>query len=92
MAADYGSSRSHFYRCFQQYAGQSPQAFVIEARLRMARVLLHDSGNDIGWIAEHLGYSDVYFFSRQFKQHHGCSPSEFRRNHGSQARRRRNAG
>ena len=29
-------------------------------------------------IAEMLGYQDIYFFSRQFKIHHGLSPQQYR--------------
>ena len=46
--------------------------------MRRARMLLTESGNSIGWIADRLGYRDVYFFSRQFKRFHGKSPTAFR--------------
>jgi AraC-like DNA-binding protein/mannose-6-phosphate isomerase-like protein (cupin superfamily) len=71
-------SRSQAYRCFVQRTGRSPQAFVIEARMRWARSMLLNSDNRISWIADQLGYRDVYFFSRQFKQANGSSPSTFR--------------
>jgi len=33
----------------------------------------------VGEIAEALGYKDIYFFSRQFKQLVGVSPVQYRR-------------
>ncbi len=71
-------SRSQAYRCFVQRTGRSPQAFVIDARMRWARSMLLHSDNTISWIADQLGYRDVYFFSRQFRQQQGISPRAFR--------------
>jgi AraC-like DNA-binding protein len=78
MARDFGASRSQFFRTFRRQTGKSAQAYVIDARMRQARFMLRDSGNSISWIAEQLGYRDVYFFSRQFREHHGQSPSAYR--------------
>lgn len=78
LAREFCGSRSHLYRAFVERTGFSPQQFVIDVRMRHARMLLTESDNSIGWIAEQLGYRDLFFFSRQFKQLHGCSPSAFR--------------
>lgn len=83
LCQEFAGCRSHVYRAFVAYLGCSPQQYIIEARMRRARMLLTESGNNIGWIADQLGYRDVYFFSRQFKRVHGCSPSEYRRRQGA---------
>lgn len=72
-------SRAHVYRRFKQHTGRSPQQFVIDTRMQAAHFLLLDSNLNISEIALRLGYADVYFFSRQFKQHHGVSPIAFRK-------------
>lgn len=82
LCREFAGCRSHVYRAFVTHLGYSPQRYIIEARMRRARMLLTESGNDIGWIADQLGYRDVYFFSRQFKRMHECSPSEYRRRQG----------
>jgi AraC-like DNA-binding protein len=40
--------------------------------------LLSQSALTISEVADRLGYRDVFFFSRQFKQHNGLSPRQFR--------------
>ena len=72
-------SRAHVYRRFKQHTGRSPQQFAIDMRMQAAHFLLLDSNMSIAQIASQLGYVDVYFFSRQFKQHHGISPASFRK-------------
>ncbi|MBN1555376.1 MAG: helix-turn-helix transcriptional regulator [Phycisphaerae bacterium] len=79
LAQEFGASRSQFFRTFRRQTGKSAQAYLIDARMRQARFLLRDSGNSISWIAEQLGYRDVYFFSRQFREHQGMSPTAYRR-------------
>lgn len=72
-------SRAHVYRRFKQHTGRSPQQFAIDMRMQAAHFLLLDSNLSIAQVAAQLGYVDVYFFSRQFKQHHGISPASFRK-------------
>lgn len=71
-------SAAHFSRAFRRVMGVSPQHYAVEARVHMARQLLLETDMAAGKIAEMLGYKDVYFFSRQFKQHAGVPPSVFR--------------
>jgi AraC-like DNA-binding protein len=73
-----GYSPIHFSRIFKQVTGSLPGEFIIQARLERAKQLLRESSLSIGEIANALGYSDVFFFSRQFKARSGLSPSEFR--------------
>jgi AraC family transcriptional regulator of arabinose operon len=53
--------------------------FAIRQRVQRAQQLLRGSSMQISEIADALGYVDVYFFSRQFKQATGVSPSTYRR-------------
>lgn len=79
LAQAMGYSADHFGRIFRSITGQTPQAAMIQARLDRARHLLKATPMSIAQIAESLGYSDVFFFSRQFKKFVGASPSQFRR-------------
>ena len=68
----------HFSRVFKKATGFLPREFIIEARIARAKQLLRESSLSIGEIANALGYSDVFFFSRQFKTRSGLSPTGFR--------------
>lgn len=74
-----GVSRSHFDREFSAQVGQPPRQFLINCKIIEARRYLESSSLRVGEIAEALGYKDIYFFSRQFKQLVGSSPAKYRR-------------
>lgn len=78
IARQAGYSLDHFTRVFKQSMAMSPQEYLIRARIDRARRLLHESSLSISQIAAVLGYTDVYFFSRQFKQKTGLAPRDYR--------------
>lgn len=78
MAQASGYSADHFARIFKEVLGQSPQDFAVRTRVDRARFLLRNSPLSVGEIAQALGYSDVYFFSKQFKAKTGLSPRKYR--------------
>lgn len=80
LAKQHGFSVSHFSRVFEAVAGVRPQSFLIAARIDHARELLALTPASVGTIAHTAGFSDIYYFSRLFKQRVGVSPSVFRRN------------
>ena len=71
--------RERFSRVFSQTMGVSPHEFIIQTRLDKARAMLNYSGLSIAEIAKACGYSSEFFFSRQFKQRTGFSPSTMRK-------------
>lgn len=79
FAREIGLSRSHFDRKFSQQVGQAPKQFLLNCKMIHARRLLESSHLQIGEIANTLGYRDIYFFSRQFKQFFGSAPTAYRR-------------
>lgn len=58
---------------------KTPQQFITEKRLKLARRLLTETNEDIGIIAEKCGYRDRLYFSRLFKRMAGLTATEFRR-------------
>lgn len=78
LARQAGYTPDHFTRLFRQHLGLTPRAFILRARIERARELLVESGLSINQIADALGYRDAFFFSRQFKEKTGVSPSEYR--------------
>lgn len=60
----------------------SPRDALIAARMEKAKLFLSGSTLTISEIAEELGYKDIYFFSRQFKERVGMPPSGYRNSLG----------
>lgn len=79
LAREAGYAPDHFSRRFASLTGLRPQAYVIRARMARARQLLTESSLSVGEIAHVLGFRDVFFFSRQFRQQCGVAPTAYRR-------------
>jgi AraC family transcriptional regulator, arabinose operon regulatory protein len=81
LARTAGLSPSHFSALFRAATGGGVVEYTKRLRMARARELLITSSRDIGDIAEAVGYPDAFYFSRQFRTVHGCSPSEYRSEH-----------
>jgi AraC-like DNA-binding protein len=79
LARTAGYSVDHFSRIFLKTTGLRPQDYIIQAKIERARQLLAESDLTIGMIAEVLGFQDIFYFSRQFRQKTGRPPTAFRR-------------
>jgi len=73
-----GLSPTHFSRVFKSSFGTSPIDWLRRERISQAKRRLADTVDDIKEIAEQVGYSDRYFFSKDFKKHTGFTPTQFR--------------
>jgi AraC-like DNA-binding protein len=71
-------SPRYFSIKFKELIGSSVQSYIIRTRIERAEHLLHHAGMNVTEVADALGYRDIFFFSRQFKQYTGKSPSEIR--------------
>ncbi|MDX3004354.1 AraC family transcriptional regulator [Kribbella solani] len=71
-------SRAQFTRRFVARLGMSPAQYLIQARIDRAHQLLTESGMTVTETAAALGYTDVPYFSRQYRQRTGRSPSQDR--------------
>ncbi len=73
-----GVSECYFRRLFKEYSGESPMDFRQHYRIEKAKqLLLSDESFNIGEIAEELNFTDIYHFSKTFKQYSGVSPKQF---------------
>jgi AraC-like DNA-binding protein len=77
-ASELYMSYTHFRRLFTQLAGYSPQQLIVRKRIAKACKLLREEHYEIKDIAATLGYPDVYHFNKQFKQHTGLPPGQYR--------------
>jgi AraC-like DNA-binding protein len=78
IAADLGQSYETFRKRFRRHFAISPQAWLARERLHRACSLLVD-GHRVGWVADVVGFSDAFHFSRTFRARMGCSPRAFAR-------------
>ena len=78
FARQAGMSVSHFSERFRRQTGQSPMAYFIHLRMRLACRLLDLSGKPVKTVALEIGYRDPYYFSRIFKKSMGISPDKYR--------------
>ena len=85
LARDASMSVPHFFRCFRKVTGSTPISFLRRERINQAKRRLTESADSMKQIAEQVGYSDQFYFSRDFKRLTGVSPSEFRKREGGTA-------
>ena len=78
IARRFGMGLSTLRRRFRESTGVSIHQHVMRIRVDEARRLLAETSLPIARIADLLHYDNVYFFSRQFRQSCGVSPTEFR--------------
>jgi hypothetical protein len=69
---------SHFSDRFRAQTGQSPMAYFIHLKMRLACRLLDLSKKPVKTVAIETGYRDPYYFSRVFKKSMGISPEKYR--------------
>lgn len=78
-----GLERTYLYRLFKSMVGMSPQAYLLDVRIRQACTLLTHSDLTITNIARSVGYEDSLYFSRLFHRKKGQTPSQYRLTHQS---------
>lgn len=79
IAKHCGYSEFYIMKLFKQYTGVSCVDYVNNYRLTVAGRMLRDSDDDVATIAYAVGFNNVSYFNRQFKNQYGMTPREFRR-------------
>jgi AraC-like DNA-binding protein len=79
LAEQAGLSVSQMNRRFRAVHGCTPKAIWQRHRLSTAQGLLRDTDMSVSQIALKLGFSDIYYFSRWFKNGAYASPLNYRR-------------
>jgi AraC-like DNA-binding protein len=72
-------SKGHFQRTFKSRFGTSPIAYCRQLRIEAAAHFLTHSNASCQEAAERVGFDDVYYFTRTFKQLKGVPPGRYRR-------------
>ncbi|MCM3701362.1 response regulator [Paenibacillus macerans] len=69
---------TYFCQYFKLQTGETVLEYVTRVRLEQARRLLADPAAKLRDVSRAVGYQDVRYFSRLFRQHFGQLPSEYR--------------
>ncbi len=72
-----GLSDKYFRESFKKLYGTTPTQFLINLRLNEAAKLLSQGLLNVTEVAETVGFSDVYYFSKLFKKNFSVPPSKF---------------
>jgi AraC-like DNA-binding protein len=80
VASDMGLSYEAFRKRFQSHANQSPLRYRNERKIDAAKQLIRYSPQSSNReVADALGFSDEFHFSKRFRQIAGVSPNVFRK-------------
>lgn len=77
LSAQAGVSSSYLTKFCRREYGKSPMALLLDRRLSVAATLLAAPGATVSRVCEAAGFSDVYYFSRVFRQKLGRPPRDF---------------
>jgi YesN/AraC family two-component response regulator len=76
MAALVNLSDMYFGNLFKQVTGMTFRKFLTLIRMNRAEDMLYSGEYKVNEIADACGFSDVFYFSRQFKENRGFAPSK----------------
>ncbi len=76
-----GYSPSRFCELYKKIYQISPMNDVINQRIILAKRLLESGQASVSYVAQTCGYNTINYFSKQFKEHTGYSPSEYTKLH-----------
>ncbi|HRP43291.1 MAG TPA: two-component regulator propeller domain-containing protein [Ginsengibacter sp.] len=76
LAGEMNMSVSQLNRKLKALIEQSPQKLIRSIRMQRALELLKNDAGNISEVSWEVGFEDPSYFSRVFKSHYGCHPSE----------------
>lgn len=72
-------SENYLCKCIKETTGKPPKQWIGELSILHSQILLQDISKDISSIAFELNFQSTSYFTRQFKQFTGMSPTQFRK-------------
>lgn len=71
-------SPTHFRRMFKKYSGKTPKELIKTLRISKAKELI-SLDYPIKIVSEKVGYADIFYFMKVFKEATGVSPGTFKK-------------
>lgn len=81
VAAQFDFTPNYLGQLFKAETGVAFSDFLNDLRMKRACALLDDPRMKVYEIAERIGYKNIIYFNRQFKQIMGMTPGEYRKKH-----------
>ncbi len=79
LASRFHLSEGYMSRFLRQGTGEPFNTLLKKLRIRQAAVMLQNTAMSVEEISAAVGYSDISRFYRNFKEHFGVTPAQFRR-------------
>lgn len=79
IAEEFELSKSYLNAIFQKYTQHAPMDFFLHLKMKRACRMLRTTDYYVYEVAQKMGYTDQYYFSRIFKRIVGMSPKEYKR-------------
>ncbi|MEL7252240.1 MAG: ATP-binding protein [Bacteroidota bacterium] len=76
LAKEVGFSKSQLHRKLKAICNKSPNQLIIEFRLNEAKRMLEDQLGTVSEVAYSVGYSNMSYFTKSFKEQFGVLPSK----------------
>lgn len=77
LANKAGISEIYFRKLFYKQYNTTPKQYILDVRIKKAKLLLTESAFSVGVISEECGFSSLYHFCRAFKDKTGLTPTEY---------------
>lgn len=83
------ASKCHMSTCwfinnFKKATHMTPTQYIVSLRIANAESLIDGTNYSIAEISSAVGYDNALYFSRLFRKHVGCSPTEYRKRSSKQ--------
>ncbi len=79
LAKALGMSKGHLNRRLNEVVNSSTTKFILKSRLDKAAILLQQDYDNISQIAFHVGFNNLSYFNKCFKQQFHLTPSEYKK-------------
>lgn len=76
LATELGYGRNRFQKEIKELSGLTPVEFVRSIRLNEAKNMLQDKRKSVSEVAYAVGFNNLSYFTRSFRQEFGILPSE----------------